>query len=233
MQEEEISELEAILSEARFARYVDWAMGDRQHALKLYSLNCQVSESFYTPLHFLEICLRNKISSIATELPFGDPSLPWFDRPEFQLGRNQPKQVEKAKRDLHEEGKPLEPGRIFAALTFGYWTAFLGKDYDPHWQQGLNRIARRADGKGLRRKDLSEPLDRLRRLRNRVAHHEPILTWDLRKHHDNNLLLLEWIAPRAAQWCRQLSRFEGVYPMDRLLLPQIENARRGGTGGRF
>ncbi len=233
MQEEDISDLEAVLSEARFARYVERAGGDRRNAIDLYSLNCQVSESFYTPLHFLEICLRNKISRVAAELPFGDPETPWFERPEFQLGRNQAAQLEKAKRDLQEERKPLEPGRIFAALTFGYWTAFLGKDYDRHWQRGLHKIARRTDGRGLRRTELSEPLDRLRRLRNRVAHHEPILHWNLPKHHDNCHRLLGWIAPRAAQWCRELSRFDAVYPSGGVPDLQKENARRGGVGGRF
>jgi mono/diheme cytochrome c family protein len=33
-------------------------------------------------------------------------------------------------------------------------------------------------GKGLRRKDFSGPLSPIRTVRNRIAHHEPIITWD-------------------------------------------------------
>ena len=65
-----------------------------------------------------------------------------------------------------------------AALTFGYWTAMLGKEYEDLWQTILKAIAQREDGRGLRRKDFSHSLGAIRMLRNRLAHHETILHWD-------------------------------------------------------
>ncbi|MGN6551286.1 MAG: hypothetical protein ACTHJ3_15525 [Pararhizobium sp.] len=56
----------------------------------------------------------------------------------------------------------------------------------------------REDGKGLRRKDVAAPLAPIRMLRNRVAHHEPILHWDLRKHYEFILQLTTWLSPVAA-----------------------------------
>jgi hypothetical protein len=85
--------------------------------------------------------------------------------------------------------------------------------YETLWQQTLNRIARRSDGRGLRRKDFSEPLTRIRLLRNRIAHHEPILHWDLPKHYSNVLQIIGWLSPIAAEWCVLQSRFEEVYPL--------------------
>jgi hypothetical protein len=49
-------------------------------------------------------------------------------------------------------------------------------------------------------------------LRNRIAHHEPILRWDLGKHHrglrDSTLCLSE----PAFAWSDPLDRFDAAYP---------------------
>ena len=108
-------------------------------------------------------------------------------------------------------GKEPTPGRIVAALTFSFWTAMFGKDYETLWQTTLHRIGR-PDGKGLKRKDFSGPLAPIRTLRNRIAHHEPIITWDLPKHHGRIIELTGWLSPSAAEWCAAHSRFLEVYP---------------------
>ena len=46
------------------------------------------------------------------------------------------------------------------------------------WQPTLHRIGAKPNGKGLRRKDVLGPLSPIRTLRSRIAHHEPIITWD-------------------------------------------------------
>ena len=105
----------------------------------------------------------------------------------------------------------------------------LGRPYENVWQTDLHRIARREDGKGLRRKDFSGPLTPIRLLRNRIAHHEPILGWDLPKHHDAMLRLVGWLAPVAADWCRGLDRFSAVYLAEPLVLVEGDD---GGTPAR-
>jgi hypothetical protein len=86
----------------------------------------------------------------------------------------------------------------------------------------LHRIAKRPDGKRLGRKDFTRPLTPIRKLRNRVAHHEPIISWSLRKHHDRMLELTEWLAPAACAWCRQLDRFDEVYPAEGIVLAHVQ-----------
>jgi hypothetical protein len=73
-------------------------------------------------------------------------------------------------------------------------------------------VGNRPDGKRLGRKDFARPLTPIRMLRNRIAHHEPIIDWKLRKHHDRMLELTQWLSPAAAAWCRQIDRFDEVYP---------------------
>ncbi len=214
-------DLESILSTARFGTYVAWAASDRERAVALYTLNAQLSECFYLPLQMLEVALRNRIDSVLRDVA-GET---WFDRAEYHANPRQPDMLAKARQDLTDARKDPTPGAIVAALTFGFWTAMLGKEYENIWQTDLHRIARRADGKGLRRKDFTRPLGPLRLLRNRVAHHEPILHWDLRKHHAALLELTGWLSPVAADWCRDQSRFAAVYPAEGIGLAVIDAKR--------
>ncbi|MDB5396675.1 MAG: hypothetical protein JWM91_4181 [Rhodospirillales bacterium] len=207
MDHSDIAALEKALSLERFSRYLAWANGDRARAVELYTLNTRLSEALYTPLQALEVSLRNRIHTVISEAVNDH----WFDEPEFQKGR-QAEQLEKAKADLAEERKPAEPGRVVAALTFGYWTGFFGAAYDAFWRDTLYQIAIRPNGKRLSRKDFSKPITPIRILRNRIAHHEPILGWNLPEHHNKILELTDWLSPPAANWCRGISSFAAVYP---------------------
>jgi hypothetical protein len=207
-------DLEHALSLERFGRYLDWAGGDRARAIELYTLNTRLSESFYTPLQALEIALRNRIHSVMTEARHEA----WFRDDGALLGERQPDQLAKAIEDIEREGKDAAPGRIVAALTFSFWTSMFGKEYEALWQITLHRIASRPGGKGFKRKDFSGPLAAIRSLRNRVAHHEPIIMWNLPKHYDKIIELTGWLSPPAAEWCAANSRFRELYPAQRLIL---------------
>jgi hypothetical protein len=206
--------LEEALSFERFGRYLEWANGDREEAIALYSLNTAISESLYTPLQMLEVALRNRIHTVmSTGTCEG-----WFHKEGALLGEHQREQLAKAIVDVEAERKEPTPGRVVAALTFSFWTSMLGKEYETLWQTTLNKIGRRADGKGLRRKDFSAPLAPIRILRNRIAHHEPILAWDLAKHHAKIMELMAWLSTAAADLCVSRSRFPAVYPGARIKL---------------
>jgi Abi-like protein len=212
----EAQHLEEALSLERFGRYLAWAGDDRARALDLYALNTRLSEALYTPLQMLEVALRNRIHAVLS----ASTQPRWFQEPDFLAVPHQNQQVIDALAELTRERKEPTPGRIVAALTFSFWTAMLGTSYENLWQTDLHGIGRREDGKGLRRKDLSGPLTPIRLLRNRIAHHEPILTWDLPKHHDAMLRITGWLSPPAAAWCRTLDRFDQVHPPERIALQQ-------------
>lgn len=99
----------------------------------------------------------------------------WFQEEGLLLSEWQPEHLAKAIQDIEESRKEPTPGRIAAALTFSFWTAMFGKDYKTLRQTILHKIGRKPDGKGLRRKDFSGPLAQIRSLRNRIAHHEPVI----------------------------------------------------------
>jgi hypothetical protein len=208
------ADLELAFSVERVARYLAWAGGDPDRAVELYTLNTQISEALYLPLQALELALRNRIHGVLAEA-FQER---WFHQDGFLRGDRQAEQLAKAINDLEHNGRETTPGRIVAELTFSFWTAMLGTCYEELWQTTLHRIGKKPNGKGLRRKDFSAPLTPIRTLRNRIAHHEPIIMWDIAKHHANMIEITHWIAPAAAAWCRSVDRFDQVYPSERIQL---------------
>jgi hypothetical protein len=212
------ADLELTLSLERFGRYLSWAGGDRERAVELYTLNTRISESLYTPLQSLEMSLRNRIHVVMTEALGAEG---WFHQAGVLLNDRQVEQLAKAIEDLKAVNQTPTPGRIVAALSFGFWTAMFGPDYEGLWRATLHSIAARPDGTRLSRKDFSGPLTPIRTIRNRVAYHEPIIMWDLRKHHRKIVELTRWLSPAAAAWCRKNDRFEQVYPAERISLVNI------------
>lgn len=199
---------EEALSLERFARYSAWAAGDRDHAIALYGQNTRLSESLYTPLQTLEVALRNRIHTTVS-VRKGDE---WYGNGAgILLLSHQSKQVTQATEELVRAGKTVTAGGVVAGLTFSFWTSMFNKEYEALWQQTLHRIADPSAPKGLKRKSFSGRLTRIRMLRNRIAHHEPIIAWNLRRHHEEILELIEWLSPPAANWCRENDRFPRVY----------------------
>ncbi len=208
---------EEALSLERFGRYLTWGAGDRAQAIALYGLNTRLSESLYTPLQTLEVALRNRIHTVLAEAKGAD----WYgEAAGLLLVPHQSEQVAKAIEELTQAGKPVTAGGVVASLTFSFWTSMFNKDYETLWQQTLHRIAAATAPKGLKRKSFSGPLTPIRVLRNRIAHHEPILSWNLRKHHARIMELIEWLSPPAGKWCRENDRFPEVYPHNGIMLAQ-------------
>lgn len=213
-------ELEQALSFERFGRYLAWANGDRGRAIELYTLNSLISESLYIPLQALEVTLRNRVHAVMTE-SHGER---WFHEKDFLLGDRQSEQLATAIADIQRDKRDPTPGRVVAELTFSFWTAMFGTPYEQLWRSSLHRIAKKPNGKGLSRKDFAAPLTPTRILRNRIAHHEPIIAWNLARHHASILELTEWASPVAAAWCKEHDRFEKIYPAERIVLATGDTA---------
>lgn len=207
--------MEAALSLERFARYVAWADGDRERAVSLYTLNTQVSEALYVPLQALEVALRNRIHTVMSAAH--GPG--WFQPEAGHVTDRQAEQVRAAVAELTEAGKPIEDGRVVAALTFSFWTSMFGREQDDLWKRTLHKIATR-DGRFLSRKDFTARLTQVRLLRNRIAHHEPILYWNLPKLHQSMLEMTRWLSPAMDDWRGTVDRFAQVHPAERLALPR-------------
>ena len=87
-----------------------------------------------------------------------------------------------AKDKLDWEAGSQLPGRVVAELSLGFWVALFARGYEESlWRTALYRCFDPTPA----RRQLHKQLNRLRRFRNRVAHHEPILSRDLQTDYES------------------------------------------------
>lgn len=185
------------ISTERFATYLQLASGDRRRALQLYARNAALGSAFHWPIQALEITLRNAANDAMTS----ENGIHWFDGP--QLAQPQRDAVTAAKDKLHWEAGAQPAGRVVAELSLGFWVALFAKGYEESlWRTALHRCFDPTPA----RRQLHRHLNRLRRLRNRVAHHEPILSRNLQADYDAILWVLDLLSPETAAWVEHHSR---------------------------
>ena len=206
--------LEAALSRERLAKYRAWARGDEDRALALYALNVAASEAFYTSLHVLEITLRNAVHDKLT-IAYGQH---WFSHPDVITDRYQRQKVLDAAAKI---GAEVPDGKVVAELTFGFWTALFGRANAPLWGEQLRSMFSR--GVPLRRKQIARRLNDIRNLRNRIAHHEPVIQFDLQRIHSETRELIGWMSLDALDWCDARCRFRKVHPGHQIIMGNLMN----------
>ena len=200
-----------VLSNERFETYRRWADGDEALAVRLYTFNVQLSAALYSPLHILEVALRNLVDRRLTAIYGPD----WLNDPVALPGRYQRDCVAKARTQLLREHKPASHGQMIAELTFGFWSSLFGRDATRLWQH-LRPIFQT---KGLQRGTVAAQLRDLRRLRNRVAHYEPILAQPLGHLYGDLTTLTGWLSPAAAAWLSRTTSWGHIYPAVPILVP--------------
>lgn len=175
----------------RFSTYLAAAGGSRSRALDLYEWNAKLCAAFLHYLSHLEVCLRNACDRqlAAATLPgdahWADPAtlltlFPVLMRRDRSTGRT--RDVNKIARGNVERARlsaakvsdaPLIPGKVVAELMFGFWTYLFADAHEKTiWVPHLHK----AFPPGIDRNRLNDALAALRDFRNRVAHHENILS---------------------------------------------------------
>ena len=86
----------------------------------------------------------------------------------------------KVKKTLLGMRKQIEAGRVVAELNFGFWTALMDRRYEQVLFPKLLKPCFPYMPRHERtRKNVSARFERIRRLRNRIFHHEPNPKWGL------------------------------------------------------
>ena len=220
--------LEAAFSPERIGTYLRAAQGDREQALRLYTWNTAICAACYGPLQALEIALRNAMHRQLAAC-YGEE---WYDNPATGLDRGARERIADAKMTAQRAGHAATPSRVVATLPFGFWVALLSAggriepagpkaDYEKTlWRPAL-RGAFPHHRAPLTRRQAHKPLDALRALRNRCAHHEPVFARPLREDHDRILEVTGWISPDVRAWIERHSRVptlldaaDGATPVD-------------------
>lgn len=183
--------IQRLLSEQRLAKFIELASGDWDRALVLYKDDIRYAQDFYILLHIIEISLRNAI----------DEKL----KTHFDEGWVFSNQIPFTSSQILLREKYLETNSLtnyLSKLPLGFWTACFGRAFEDIWRKYLRFIFNTQEP--LRRQDIAQKLQKIRILRNRVAHYEPLISLpvELLKRECMDLIglisqdLQEWVATK-------------------------------------
>ncbi|MDF9878049.1 hypothetical protein [Cellulosimicrobium cellulans] len=196
-----------LLSEPRMAPYLRAADNDRPRALELYEWSCRTAAAAFEIVGHLEVLMRNALDR-ALAAHYREPAvgIPWFLLP-TPGGETVAEQVEAVRARLRSRGQENRH-QIVAGLSFGFWSGLLGSRYEELWRDALRHAFPYSDG---RRKQLSSAVERVRKFRNRLAHHDSMVNVDVPFEIRQIVELAGFIDPAAARWLEQCSRAMDVY----------------------
>ena len=154
---------------------------DADAALALYAWNAQICGALLPPLHICEVVVRNAVAD-AFEATHG-ARWPW--NPGFE--RSLPRQLSPGYNGLSDlqavRNKVKTTGQVIAELKFVFWEKTFTSRHDSRiWEPQLMRVLPNLDADktvAQHRKLIFDDLNQVRRLRNRIAHHEPIFARNL------------------------------------------------------
>lgn len=204
---EQIQAIQAALSPARMSTYERAAPprgDDDPSALNLYVWNAQLSGAFMAPLHICEVVVRNAISD-ALEAKYG-ARWPWSAGFEQSLPDPRPPAYS-PRRDIFNARRGAQTtGKVIPELKFAFWQQMFTRRHDDRvWSAHLTRVLPQIDTvKSVRelRQELYHDLESIRRLRNRIAHHEPIFSRNLTEDFERITRLIAYRSTATAEWMR-------------------------------
>ncbi len=199
----DITLLQEIISEPRFASYLKYADNDANQAYQLYLHNLEVSATLYYNIHWVEIILRNAIN-VRLSQKIGDD---WYQK---IIRKEEQKQLDTILERHREQQKKnhfipdLSHNDIMAKLSFGFWAGLFKGKYQQLWEHHLVYIFD-ASAQELKRGDINHQLRHLNKVRNRIAHYEPvILSGTLPKTEKEIDYIIKILAPQIANYLKKL-----------------------------
>lgn len=201
----QIDTITATLSPARLATF-QAAPGFAPGAdvAEKYSWHALTSGAFFVSLHMCEVAVRNGVDAALTATYGVD--WPWQAVFENSLP-NPAGQHFKPKNELLRTRAKFDPGatgKVIAELKFAFWCHLFTRRYqhrvwDNHIRKSFPNLL--AEYTALQaRAAIQAQLDPIRKFRNRIAHHEPILNEPLADRQMSIQSLVNWRCAELADW---------------------------------
>jgi hypothetical protein len=196
-----------MLSEPRMAPYLKSAEDDKAKTLALYEWSARTSSAAFEIVGHLEVLLRNALDGCLRERFREDLcEIPWFLLP-TPGGEHVAEAVASVRERLRPQGKESRH-QIVAGLSFGFWAGLLGPRYEELWRDCLHRAFPNSSGK---RKQVAAAVERVRKFRNRLAHHDSIMNVDIPFEIRQIFDLASYISTDAAKWLERCSNVMAMY----------------------
>lgn len=189
------------------APYLKIAGGHHRDALKLYEWSARTSSAAFEVVGHLEVLLRNALDRcLRDHFREDERGIPWFLLP-TPGGEVVADAITVVRDRLRPQGKESRH-QIIAGLSFGFWAALLGPRYEELWRHAIRRAFPNSSGA---RKQVSTAVERVRKFRNRLAHHDSMINVDVPFEIRQIVDLAAYINIDAAQWLEQCSTAMDVY----------------------
>lgn len=207
-----------MLSGARLEPYLTAASGDIERAADLYLWINEVSGALHSQLAFVELAVRNAVDPPLRAWNFAqgfgedwtaqgqtaDPLYRLVGKGLTDARTRAAKEARLRRADHPRYASPVNHDDIVAQLMFGSWVAIIhpvsGSPAAQRqlWQASTGAAFPFAKPGEQGRHGLGRQLDALRRLRNRVAHHDNLLAVNITHRQNGMLSVLAQIDPELA-----------------------------------
>jgi hypothetical protein len=201
-----IDAVTASLSTARMGTYrgaVTLTDDQDMGALNLYAWNATISGSLLSAIHICEVVVRNAVSDSLTRL-YG-PRWPFSTA--FSRSLPDPPVGYSPRRDISSVTRShATTGKVIPELKFVFWQKMFTSRHDSRlWNPYIYSSFPNADpalGTRAVRTLIYNDLEQIRKLRNRIAHHEPIFARNLSDDYKKLTELVELRCSVTAGWLR-------------------------------
>lgn len=189
------------ISAARFATYLRYAVNVDSRAWAAYAWNTRVSAAMLQVMTHAEVALRNAVSR-ALVAAFG-AGWPYEKAFEFTFSKFEQQVYRQARGELERRLKktsPLPTGDFVAGQTLVFWESLLVRRLKQRVWDAQFATAFPGATHGETYRDVYAAAEQLRRVRNRIAHHEPLLTIPLLGVYARAIAVIGWVSPAKATW---------------------------------
>ncbi|VAW42611.1 hypothetical protein MNBD_GAMMA01-1386 [hydrothermal vent metagenome] len=201
----QLSNIPKTLSDPRFTTYLQHCDNSKELALQLYQWNLELSSAFIVPLHFLEISIRNAVVEGIESVHA--PNWAWNQG--YIRSLPNPSKGYSPQRDLQEVAKKQPTiGKVVAELKFVFWEKMFTSRHDGLlWNHHIKNVFPHAPSSmsvSQLRAAIHNDIFTIRKLRNRIAHHEPIFLRDSQGEYNKIHELVSWRDEATSDWMNDI-----------------------------
>jgi hypothetical protein len=202
------------LTSERLGSYLAGSGGALEPAIALYDWNVEVGGALHEDIGRLEVVFRNALDRALVDYAASQGwSVPWYRRTQLfpgRHGRRAQDEIATARQRANRRGTQEKHGKVIAELSLGFWRylctpAYLTSLWVPALAAAFPGHPDARDPRAVRA-DVEDRIQRIRFLRNRIAHHEPVHKRNLHWDHRSILELTCWICVDTQAWISSVSR---------------------------
>ncbi|MDO5652417.1 MAG: Abi family protein [Moraxella sp.] len=194
-----LENIERSLSIARLSTYRKLT-NSLDAALALYGYNTRLTKEFFLCIQVCEVVVRNAVSEAIVKVHGNDwawQSGFFATLPNPNKGYNSRENIAKARHNQKDINN------VIPELNFVFWQLMFTSRHDKQlWIPHIQNVFPNADDvdKKELRESLHNDLNQIRRLRNRIAHHEPIFNENLVNIYEKIIKIIAYRCHDTANW---------------------------------